>query len=121
MVLISGTGGGLPWRIMRLLCHARFHRTQKILQPFAGLLGKPVAEGHVGAAIEPEVAKILAHLAPCRERPFLAPEVEAERTHLALARLAFFVLVLHRQAPALDDRLAHQVEHLAGLAIEAKR
>src|SRR5262249_11390171 len=96
------------------------HRAEEVLEPFARLIGESRTDGDAGDAVEAEVAEIRAHLAPRGERPLLAPEVEAERTHRTLATLAVLVLVAEVEALALDDRFAHRVERLAELAIDVE-
>src|SRR5437867_272256 len=89
------------------------HAAQEVLEALARLVREAGSDRDRGDAVEPEIAEVGTHLAPRRERPALAPEVQAQGTHAALARLAGLVLVAEHEAPARDDRLAHGVEHLA--------
>src|SRR5258708_21236420 len=90
-----------------------------VFQAFAGLLRiARIRNVDDSDPVEPEVAKILAQLAPRAQRPSVAPEVKPERPHAPLRGLAADVLVVEVGEAMLGDRVTQRVEPLARLWVD---
>src|SRR5690606_5238612 len=81
----GGAQYGVSPGIGRLLPHAgifaQFHAAVEIGELAAAFGPEGAAGGRqVADAVDAEGAEIVAHLAPCHQRPDLAPEPQAERT-----------------------------------------
>src|ERR1700674_1403459 len=94
---------------------------QEVVEALSVLVGKALADAHLGHAVEAEVAEVFAHLAPGRNRPTLAPEIQPQGPHAALARGPVAVAVFEAQAPSRDDGLAEHVQDLAELRVHVER
>eukprot|EP01035_Chromulina_nebulosa_P036342 gene36342-48947_t len=87
---------------------------QHVGQRLAGLVAKSIGQQLDGLhAVQPEAAEIVAKLAPCRQRPDLAPVEAAQRPYRALAGFARHVAVDQVQFVARLHRFAQRLQPLA--------
>src|SRR5260221_9861930 len=92
------------------------HPLQKVLQALTRLVGETLgSDARIDDAVQAEVPKVLAQLAPRGESPDVAPEIQAEWAHLPLSGPGGGILVFEIRKPLSGDRLPQRVEPFTGL------
>jgi len=95
------------------LRRSRANTRQEDFERLLRLLVEFVGQARTVDAVDAEAAKVVAQLAPCGQRPNLAPEVQAQRANDAIGRgLTVFARIVDDEAAARPDGAMHHVEVL---------